>query len=147
MSGYFALLKLAPVRRMLLAAFLSRVPMGILGLATVLFLHQEGRSYAVAGLVGGTIGFGLAISAVLQARIVNRRGRASLAAVAGAFALLAIALIVGGFQGWPALGSRAARTQCRRVAAGELVDCPRPVFGRGERSPDSSEACSRSIPP
>jgi hypothetical protein len=54
---------------MLLAAFLSRVPMGILALATVLFLHQEHRSYAIAGLVGGRIGFGLAISAVLQARV------------------------------------------------------------------------------
>jgi MFS family permease len=103
MSGYLALLKIAPVRRMLLAAFLSRVPMGILGLATVLFLHQEGRSYAVAGLVGGAIGLGLAISAVLQGRLVGRRGRATLAVVAAAFALLAIGLIIGGFQGWSAV--------------------------------------------
>jgi MFS family permease len=102
MSGYLAVLKLSPVRRMLLAAFLSRVPMGILGLATVLFLHQEGRSYAVAGLVGGMIGFGLATSAVIQARMISRWGRASLTAVAAGFALVAIGLIVGGFHGWPA---------------------------------------------
>jgi MFS family permease len=102
-SGYLSLLKIAPVRRMLLAAFLSRVPMAILGLATVLFLHEEGRSYAVAGLVGGAIGFGIATSAVLQARVVERRGRASLAAVAAAFAAAAVGLIVGGTQGWTAL--------------------------------------------
>lgn len=102
MSAYFAVLKLAPIRRMLLAAFLSRVPMGILGLATVLFLHQEGRSYGVAGLVGGMLGFGLASSAVLQARVVNRRGRTSLAIVAPVFVLVAIGLLVGGTQGWPA---------------------------------------------
>jgi hypothetical protein len=103
MFGYAALLEIAPIRRMLLAAFLSRVPMGILALATVLFLHQEHRSYAIAGLVGGTIGFGLAITAVLQARIVDRRGPASLAAVTAAFALVAVALVLGGAQGWPAL--------------------------------------------
>jgi MFS family permease len=102
MAGYFAVLKLAPIRRMLLAAFLSRVPMGILGLATVLFLHQEGSSYGVAGLVGGMLGFGLASSAVLQARIVNRRGRTSLAVVAAVFTLAAVGLIVGGAQRWPA---------------------------------------------
>lgn len=101
MSGYFALLKLAPVRRMLLAAFLSRAPTGIVSLATVVYLRQEGHSFAVAGLVGGMVGFGIAVSAVLQARIIRRRGQTSLVALAAAFALFALGLIVGGAQGWP----------------------------------------------
>jgi MFS family permease len=102
-SGYLALLRLAPVRRMLLAAFLSRAPTGIVSLATVVYLRQEGHSFAVAGLVGGMVGFGIAVSAVLQARIISRRGQTSLVALAVAFALLALGLIVGGAQDWPAV--------------------------------------------
>jgi predicted MFS family arabinose efflux permease len=93
------------------------------------------------------LGFGLASSAVLQGRIVGRRGRSSLAVVAAVFALVAIALIVAGTQGGPAfvlaplgLGVGACCRRARRSCEG----C---IRLRSARVLNSSEACSRSIPP
>lgn len=99
-ADYRTILSSAEIRRMLLTAFLGRASLGMLGLGTVVYLHQQRHSYAVAGAVGGAVGFGIAISAVLQARIIRRWGRVSLIVFAGAYTLLAIALILGGAERW-----------------------------------------------
>ena len=64
------------VGRVVLAALLGRLPMGMAPLATVLLLRGEGRSYAVAGVVVAASSLASAIGWPLWGRLVDRIGQA-----------------------------------------------------------------------
>jgi MFS family permease len=50
----------------------ARMPIGIDGIATVLFLRHEGRSFAVAGAASGALALGSALGAPFIARLIDR---------------------------------------------------------------------------
>jgi hypothetical protein len=55
MAVYLRLLRLPRLGRLLLAMLLARLPIGVNGLAIVLFLRAETGSFATAGLVAGAL--------------------------------------------------------------------------------------------
>ena len=50
----------------------ARMPIGIDGIATVLFLRHEGKSFAVAGAASGALALGAALGAPFAARLIDR---------------------------------------------------------------------------
>jgi MFS family permease len=62
--------------RLLGAAILARMPVGIDSLAIVLFVRAETGSFARAGLVAAAFGLGSGVTSPGQGRLIDRRGHA-----------------------------------------------------------------------
>jgi MFS family permease len=81
------------------AMIVARMPIGIDGLALVLFLRHEGRSFGVAGATAGALALGSALGAPVAARLIDRLGPrvlVALAAVHSAGLGVVIALALSG---------------------------------------------------
>jgi MFS family permease len=100
---YVRLLRVPHVAPLLWTALIARLPIGIEGLAVILFLRAETGSYAIAGAVGGALAFGSAIGVPTQSRLIDRLGQrrvlvpASLVHATGVAALIPL-----GYSGAPA---------------------------------------------
>jgi MFS family permease len=68
--------------RLFAAMIVARMPIGIDGLALVLFLRHEGRSFGVAGATAGALALGSALGAPVAARLIDRLGARVLVALA-----------------------------------------------------------------
>jgi MFS family permease len=99
----FARVLRAPdVARLLGAAVLARMPIGIDSLGMVLFVRAETGSFARAGLVTAAFGLGVAFSAPVLGRLIDRRGHAQvMLPLAAAHALSLGALVAFGLAGAP----------------------------------------------
>src|SRR3954470_13559479 len=107
MSGrdrYAAVLGRPHVLPLVLASMLARLPVGIEGLAVVLYISQARGSFAAAGLVSGGFAIGAALGAPLQSRLIDRMGQRAVllpaalgnaAAVGGLIALTEIGAPAG----------------------------------------------------
>ena len=107
MSAYLRLLAVPRMAPLFAAMLLARLPIGINGLAIVLFLRAHDESFTVAGAAAGGIALGSGLAAPFNARLVDRFGVLIMPGLAalhatGLFALLALgssgaapALLVG----------------------------------------------------
>lgn len=78
MTGvYRELLRPPAVRRFVVTGFIGRVPMSMLGIATVLMVSGATGSYALAGAVSATMLLSQAVTATWIARETDRRGQAA----------------------------------------------------------------------
>ena len=75
-ARYRALFRVPYVRRLVLSGMLARLPMGMIGLALLLLVRENGGSYAAAGAVSGSYFVATAIGAPISGRLVDRRGQA-----------------------------------------------------------------------
>jgi MFS family permease len=71
---YGELLRTPHVAAITAAALLARIPIGIIGLALVLFLREETGSYATAGAVAAAFAVGSSCAAPYVGRLVDRLG-------------------------------------------------------------------------
>jgi MFS family permease len=97
---YLDVLRTPGVPRLLGAAVLGRMPIGMAGLAIVLLVRQTGGSYATAGLVAGCYAVSLGVTAPLLGRLIDRVGQTRVllgtaAVCAAAFVALAVAAEAG----------------------------------------------------
>ncbi len=102
---YAAVLHSPFVVRLLTTALISRAPVGVNGLAIVLFMRAETGSYATAGAVAGFYAVGAAAVAPFLGRLVDRTGAPRvllpLAIAHGVFLGMLVALGVSGTaNGW-----------------------------------------------
>lgn len=99
----FARVLRAPdVARLLGAAVLARMPIGIDSLAMVLFVRAETGSFARAGLVAAAFGLGVGCSAPVLGRLIDRHGHARvMLPLAGLHAASLGALVALGLAGAP----------------------------------------------
>jgi MFS family permease len=81
---------------------LARLPIGINGLASVLFLQHQTGSFSVAGAVAGAEALGAGLGAPLAARLVDSYGKGVLLVFAVAHATALGALVALGYAGAPA---------------------------------------------
>jgi hypothetical protein len=114
LSGYLRVLRVPGAFVFSGSAALARLAQAMLGLGAVLLLTQLGRSFAVAGLVAGSISLGQGVAGPQVSRLVDRRGQRAVAlpqlvvhaaalaglvaaglAAAPAWLLAALALVVG----------------------------------------------------
>ena len=95
MRSYAALLRAPHMAALVSASLLARLPIGINGLATILFLRDRTGSFAVAGAAAGALALGNGIGNPIEARLVDRSGVGiliwlALGHVAGLVALFAL---------------------------------------------------------
>ena len=74
MSVYARILRAPGVAIIVFATLIGRMPIGISGLAILLFVRDVTGSFASAGLCAGALALGSAIGAPLQGRLIDRRG-------------------------------------------------------------------------
>ncbi|HEV2811620.1 MAG TPA: MFS transporter [Solirubrobacteraceae bacterium] len=103
MKAYIAVLRVGRVGWLELATLVGRLPIGISGLALVLFLKEETGSFAPGGAVAGGIAFGIGLGAPLMGRWVDRRGTGVLMLLGTGHAAGLLALIVLGKGGAPTI--------------------------------------------
>jgi len=75
-ARYRALFATPHVRRLVLSGMLARLPAGMIGLALLLLVREDGGSYAAAGVVSGGYFVATAVGAPIAGRLVDRRGQA-----------------------------------------------------------------------
>ena len=76
LARYGALFRVPHVRRLVLSGMLARLPVGMIGLALLLLVRENGGSYAAAGGVSGAYFVATAVGAPISGRLVDRRGQA-----------------------------------------------------------------------
>ncbi len=95
-------LRVPDVARLVGAAVLARMPIGIDSLATVLFVRAETGSFARAGLVAAAFGLGVGCSAPVLGRLIDHHGHARvMLPLAGLHAASLGALVAFGLAGAP----------------------------------------------
>lgn len=91
------------VSRLLTAALLARLPLGIHPLALLLFVRGQGGSFALAGLVGAAFAVGSGLLTPLKGRLVDHRGHAPvMVPLAAAHAAALTGVLALGLGGAPA---------------------------------------------
>jgi predicted MFS family arabinose efflux permease len=101
MGSYRSVLGHGRLGLLFAVAAVARLPIGINGLAVILFLREETGSFRVPGLVAGGLALGIAVGAPVMGRLVDRRGLGVLLPLAVADAVALIALLVLGSGGAP----------------------------------------------
>jgi MFS family permease len=96
MSVYARILRHPRMAGLFAAALVARLPIGINGLAVVLFLREETGSFAVAGAVAGGLALGMGVGAPFVGRLVDRLGARVLVPLAIGNAVGILALLVLG---------------------------------------------------
>jgi predicted MFS family arabinose efflux permease len=71
---YAQILRTPGVAVIVLATLIGRMPIGISGLAILLYVEEVSGSYAAAGLCAGALALGSAAGAPFQGRLIDRRG-------------------------------------------------------------------------
>src|SRR3954468_11326378 len=104
MDAYLRILRIPHMTPLLAASLFARLPIGINGLATVLFLRDRAGSYAVAGATAGALALGAGLGAPIGARLVDRFGPRALLGLAVAHGVGLIGFIALGDAGGAAAG-------------------------------------------
>jgi MFS family permease len=95
-TAYLDIIRYPRMAGLLLAALVARLPIGINGLAVVLFLRAETGSFSIAGAVAGGLALGTGAGAPFMGRLVDRRGVRMLAPLAVGNAAGLVTLLVLG---------------------------------------------------
>jgi MFS family permease len=137
MSDYRAALTSPGAGVPALFSVLARMPIAMVGLSLLLYVQRETGSFAIAGLVSAGSLVGVALGAVVQGRIMDRRGPTGpLLVIVGLFAVAvaavlfaiesgqptAVTVLLGGAVGFtePMVGSASRALWTHLVPAGPL---------------------------
>lgn len=116
-ARYARVLRAPEVGRLLASAVLARMPIGLDGLAIVLFVQDQKGSFGPAGAVAGAFGVALAVTTPLQGRLIDRHGHARvLLPLAAGHAVALALLVVLGLAGAPTV----ALAACGAIAGATL---------------------------
>jgi MFS family permease len=100
---YAEVLRAPHVTRLLSTALLARMPIGVEGLASVLFVREQTGSFATAGAVAGALVLGSGIGNPVVSRMIDRHGvRRVLLPVAAVHTVALVALVALGYADGPA---------------------------------------------
>ena len=102
MSVYALILRHPRMSGLFAAALVARLPIGINGLAVVLFLREQTGSFSVPGAVAGGLALGTGLGAPFMGRLVDRLGARVLVPLAAGNAAGILTLLALGHAGAPA---------------------------------------------
>jgi MFS family permease len=104
MRRYAEILRTPGVAGPVFATVLARFPIGLNGLAILLFVQNVTGSFGIAGVATGALALGVAVGAPVQGRLVDRAGRALMVPMAvGHAAALATLWVLGTAGASPAI--------------------------------------------
>jgi predicted MFS family arabinose efflux permease len=98
---YAAILRTPGVAMLVLATLIGRLPIGISGLAILLYVEEVSDSFAAAGVCAGALALGSAAGAPFQGRLIDRRGVRMLLPLALAHSTGLVAIWLAGEAGAP----------------------------------------------
>jgi len=99
---YARVLRAPHARGLLLAEIPARLPIGINGLAIVLFMREHAGSYAAAGATAAAFGLALGLTSPLIGRLIDHRGlRSVVVPFSAAHAACMFGLVAAGLSGAP----------------------------------------------
>jgi hypothetical protein len=101
-SVYARILRTPGIALVVLATLIGRMPIGISGLAVLLYVRDVTGSFGAAGACTGALALGSAFAAPLQGRLVDRRGVGMLVPLAAAHAAALLAVWLAGASDAPA---------------------------------------------
>jgi MFS family permease len=101
-SVYAGILRTPGVAVVVLATLIGRLPIGISGLAILLYVREVTGSFAAAGIATGALALGSALGAPFQGRLVDRRGVGMVVPLAVLHAAGLLAVWLSGEAGAPA---------------------------------------------
>jgi MFS family permease len=78
MGVYARILRAPGVATIVVATAIGRLPIGISGLAILLYVQEVHGSFAAAGVAAGALALGSAAGAPLQGRLIDWRGEGAL---------------------------------------------------------------------
>ena len=102
MRVYSRILRTPGVALIVLATLIGRLPIGISGLAILLYVRDVTGSFGAAGIATGALALGSALGAPFQGRVVDRRGVGMLLPLASVHALGLLAVWAAGSLEAPA---------------------------------------------
>ena len=91
---YVAFVQRPHVGRLLVVAFFSRMPIGMVGFSMLMFLREALGNYALAGLAVGVNFVSMAAAAPIQGRIIDRHGPHRLLRVTAVMSTLALSSVM-----------------------------------------------------
>jgi MFS family permease len=103
MRAYVEILRAPHFAPLLAAMVLARLPIGIDGIAIVLFLRSEDASFALAGATAGALALGSGVGAPIGARLIDRFGTRVLLVLALGHATGLLGLVALGSAGAPGM--------------------------------------------
>src|SRR5512137_1903162 len=98
-SQYLDFFRLPDVANLMTVALLSRMPIGMVGLAMLMFLRESLGSYALAGTVSGIYFVSMAVGAPIQGRLIDRTGPKRILVVTGVVHPLSLLAILVASRG------------------------------------------------
>ncbi len=126
LSDFRAALTTPGARTPVLTSLLARMPIAMVGLSLLLYVQRETGSFAVAGVVSAGSLVGVAIGAVAQGRIMDRRGPTTPLLIASVLFMgttTAAIIAVEAHQPAPVL-----------IALGALIGLTEPMVGSASRA-------------
>jgi len=96
---YARILRTPGVAMLVLATLIGRLPIGISGLAILLYVEEVSDSFAAAGLCAGALALGSAAGAPFQGRLIDRRGVGMLFPLAAAHSAGLVVIWLAGEAG------------------------------------------------
>jgi MFS family permease len=102
LNAYRQILRVPHLAWLLWWSLVGRLPIGINGLAMVLFLREQTGSFTVPGAVAGGLALGIGAGAPFMGRLVDRQGTRVLVPVAVLNAVTLLGLLALGFADAPA---------------------------------------------
>jgi MFS family permease len=105
---YARILRSPDVALIVLATLIGRLPIGISGLAILLYVEEVSDSFAAAGLCAGALALGSAAGAPFQGRLIDGRGVGMLLPLAVVHAAGLLAIWLAGEAGAPVAAMAAA---------------------------------------
>jgi MFS family permease len=134
-TPYKRLLALRRARVPVIGAVIGRLPIAALSLSTIILVHQETGSFAIAGAVEASVTIAVAISLPVQGRLVDRFGQTAVLLPAAAVNPIALIGLVIAAEGGAHLAVMApigavcgasipALSSCMRTLWSELVPDP-----------------------
>jgi MFS family permease len=127
-SQYSEFFRLPDVTMLVVVALLSRMPIGMVGLAMLMFVREALGSYALAGSISGIYFVAMAVSAPVQGRLIDRKGPRLTLWVTGIVHPLALAAILAaGMAGLP-FGFLAASAACAGAFAPPITVLTRTLW-------------------
>ena len=128
LARYQSLLRQPTLRAAIAASVLGRLPIGVAGLAILLYAQEQSGSFAQGGTMAACYVAGLAVFAPLLGRMIDRQGpRPILFACAFAFPAFLLALVAAPAH-WQALGITQLLAGCAGACFPPITVCMRTFF-------------------
>jgi MFS family permease len=126
LAEFRAALTTPGARTPVLTSLLARMPIAMVGLSLLLYVQRESGSFAVAGFVSASALTGVAIGAVAQGRIMDRRGITAPLLIASTLFVAAVTTVIVAIEtGQPGYVL---------IGLGWLIGLTEPMVGSASRS-------------